>query len=39
MILPPKGITHHPPIYLVGTIPLLICVALLVYVFAMAPAQ
>ena len=34
-----NGIIRHPPIYLVGTIPLLIGVALLVYVFAMAPGQ
>jgi len=34
-----RSLLAHPPLYLVGTIPLLIGVALLVYVFAMAPSQ
>lgn len=34
-----KGIIHQAPIYLVGVIPLLIGLALLAYVFAMAPGR
>jgi hypothetical protein len=34
-----KGVEHNAPVYLVGTIPLLIGIALLVYVFTMAPSE
>jgi hypothetical protein len=34
-----RGLTHDEPVYLVGTIPLLIGAALLIYAFALAPKE
>jgi hypothetical protein len=34
-----KGINHDEPVYLVGTIPLLIGLALVIYGFALAPRE